>query len=160
MVRMHLPVRLTAGAAIVCALLAACGSGNDVTAPPPDEPPPVDTPAGGDQPWLTDGEHLGHVRHVDIDAGIIRVDLVDWVNDEAEPNGFRIDNPDPTLWDGRLAADVTASIVDCSAACEPRTVDLAAIASGDERPFNGAYALYDITVRDQQVRIVAERYTP
>jgi hypothetical protein len=129
--------------------------------------PASDTPGsgdgatgGGDEAVLTDGDHLGLLRLVDLDQGVILVDLVTWVDDDNEPNGFRIDDPDDEVWEGRLAADVAASVIDCTQACEPMAVDLAAIANGDVRPFNGEYALFDVAVRDGQVTSVEERYTP
>jgi hypothetical protein len=156
------PGRLAALVVAAGLLLTACGTGTDTAGTPPvgDGPSPVEAPAEGDQPWLTDGHYLGYLRHLDTEAGIIRLDLVTWVNDEEEPNGFRIDDPDDTLWEGRLAMDATAAVIDCRQACEPVAVDLADIARRSVRPLNGEDALFDVVVAEQVVRSVDERYTP
>jgi hypothetical protein len=152
MARIFQAVRLLVPAALAAVMLGAC-------APVPDAAGP-DEADGGDQSVLADGDHLGYLRLIDLDQGVILLDPVVWVNDEAEPNGFRIRDAADEVRQGRLGADVTASVIDCSQACEPRDVDLGAIAGGAARPFNGEFALFDVAVRDGEVTSVEERYTP
>lgn len=161
MPRSHLTPRMATAAALGALLLAACVGGADTPSVGPplvDEPAPVDE--AGDQPWLTDGEHLGHLRFLDVRAGIIRLDLVEWINVDEEPNGFRVENPDPALWEGQLAPEISASVIDCTQECVSRDVALADLASGVVRPLNGEHALFDVLVEGTRVRSIAERYTP
>jgi hypothetical protein len=126
-----------------------------------ERPLPADEDFGESPALLGDGEHLGYLRLVDLDMGVLMLDLVKWVNEETEDlPEFWIDDPDDTAYLARLSPQVAVTVVDCSTACEQVGTTIGELAGGAVTPFNGEHALFDVVVAGGLVTSVDERYLP
>lgn len=147
---MRPPLRLPAAVLAAALLLAACGDDAAATA--------GETP---DEPVLADGEHFGFLTTVDAAAGTIGFDEAVWVNSDAEPNGYRIDNPRRTIVTlpvaDEAAIEVLMSTGDPSTATD---VDVAGLQDWAEGPAAGQDLAFDLDVTDGQVTGLRFVYRP
>lgn len=91
---------------------------------------------------------------------MILLDLVAWVDTPDETPEWRIDDPDDTEHLAQLSPDVTVTIIDCTAHCEPLGTTIGELAGGAVKPFNGERALFDVVIADGLVVSIDERYVP
>lgn len=153
-----LPAAAMAATLFLGACAVAPATGEPATGEPATGEPATDVPAAAP---LSDGEHFGFVTGVDATAGTIGFDEAVWVSTDAEPNGYRIDNPDDTVVTLPLAEDAAVEVLmstgDPSTATE---VDAAGLQAWFEGPAADQELAFDLEVADGEVISLRFVYRP
>lgn len=104
-----LPLLLFGALATGCATATA-----DVADVPAAKPTP-------DAVSVADGDHFGFLVAVTTNPAAVTIDPAVWVDDDAEPNGYRIDDPGLDPIDLPLASDAVIEILQATG--DPSTTD-------------------------------------
>lgn len=112
---------------------------------------------------LPDGSYFGFV--IQFDGEAIDLDRAEMRSDKDAPNGFVVDNPDPSHLRLRAAPDLTVALLD-NTALTPHEIDAATfIAFLDGQSLDWAYAspehfAANVTLEDGEVVRIEEAYIP
>jgi hypothetical protein len=136
-------------------------------------PAPTGTPTDG---HVIDGSFFARISGMDAPVRVMTVDPVEVLTgdeavaaaredgeigpDDDLPNDVYIRNLDGTTHSVAVSADAVVSVYDCATGCELVGVELADFLTGRARPFNGDYAIFDITISDGVVVEISEIYLP
>jgi hypothetical protein len=135
-------------------------------------PDPTPPPADG----LADGGHVARIVSIDAPVSAIEIDLAEMLTgeeavaaaradgeigpDEDLPNDFYVRDLDDTVHHVGIDDDAVVALIDCNGGCQPVEVALSDFLVGKATPFNGEFALYEITVTGGRVSAITEIYLP
>ena len=152
---MRTTLPLPAAVLAAALLLSACGTdAGDAAESPTVAPTEAAAP-------LADGEHFGFLTAVDTATATIGFDAAAWVNSDDEPNGYRIENPEPTVVTLRVADDAAIEVLQATG--DPSTatdVDVSGLQDWAEGPAAGQDLAFDLDVTDGQVTGLRFVYRP
>lgn len=109
-----------------------------------------------------DGEEFGFLTEVSVDTATVVIDPAVWVDDDAEPNGYRIDDPGADPVELPVADDAVIEVLrstgDPATAAEVTVAELAAWLDGLGMP--EIEAAFNVTVTDGEVIAMRFVYRP
>lgn len=140
-------------------LLSACGSDAGNAAEDPSGAPTTAEPT--EAAPLADGGHFGFLTAVDAASATIGFDEAVWVNSDDEPDGYRIENPDPTVVTLPVADAAVIEILQATG--DPSTateVDVPGLQDWAEGPAAGQDLAFDLEITGGAVTTLRFRYRP
>lgn len=112
------------------------------------------------------GVHTALLTAVDEPGRSLSFDMIQWIEDEAEPNGFRIENDNPQVRQAPVGAGAAVSILELVPDVHNVPVDFEALPehlAGSPKPEEGgalSASPYLLSFADGTISGVCELYTP